>query len=267
MTGVRLDTSTLARALYTSDASLQRVPPAAVARPATTAELVAVVDEARASGRPVTARGAGTSIAGNAIGPGVVIDCRSLNRILDLDPDGRTARVEPGVVAADLTRAASAHGLRFGPDPATVDRCTIGGMIGNNACGARALGYGRTADNLVGLDLVTGTGERLGVGPGTRPDDSPTLRSLHDLVLANLGVIRTEFGRFSRQVSGYSLEHLLPEHGFDVARFLAGSEGTLSVVTGATVRLVEAPVHSALVVLGFADMATAADAKIGRAHV
>lgn len=260
MTGVRLDTSTLARALYTSDASLQRVPPAAVARPATTAELAAIVDEARASGRPVTARGAGTSIAGNAIGPGVVIDCRSLNRILDLDPDGRTARVEPGVVAADLTRAASAHGLRFGPDPATVDRCTIGGMIGNNACGARALGYGRTADNLVGLDLVTGTGERLSVGPGTRPDDSPTLRSLHDLVLANLGVIRTEFGRFSRQVSGYSLEHLLPEHGFDVARFLAGSEGTLGVVTGATVRLAEAPVHSALVVLGFADMATAADA-------
>lgn len=247
------------RALYSSDASLQRIPPAAVARPSTAAELTGVIDGALAAGSPITARGAGTSIAGNAIGPGTVIDCRSLNRIVQLDPDGRTATVEPGVVAARLTRAASPHGLRFGPDPATVDRCTIGGMIGNNACGARALGYGRTADNVVGLDVVTGTGERLRLGPGTGPDDSPTLRALHELVLAHLGTIRTEFGRFSRQVSGYSLEHLLPEHGFDVARFLVGSEGTLAVVTGATVRLAEAPAHTVLLVVGFPDMASAAD--------
>ncbi len=260
MTGLRLDRSTLARALYSSDASLQRIPPEAVASPTTVAALTSIVDDALASGRPITARGAGTSIAGNAIGPGTVIDCRGLNRIVGLDPAGRTATVEPGVVAADLTRAALPHGLRFGPDPATVDRCTIGGMVGNNACGARALGYGRTADNLLGLDVITGTGERLSLHRGTTPDDSPTLRALRDVVLANLGIIRTEFGRFSRQVSGYSLEHLLPEHGFDVARFLAGSEGTLAVVTGATVRLAAAPAHTVLVVAGFPDMASAADA-------
>jgi FAD/FMN-containing dehydrogenase/Fe-S oxidoreductase len=258
--GRALDTSTLTRALYSSDASLQRVPPAAVARPASVDDLTGLVEDALASGRPITPRGAGTSIAGNAIGPGTVIDCRDLNRIVRLDPVGRTAVVEPGVVAVRLTAAASVHGLRFGPDPATVDRCTIGGMIGNNACGARALGYGRTADNVVGLDVITGSGERLSLGPGTTPDASPTLRALHDLVRANLGTIRTEFGRFSRQVSGYSLEHLLPEHGFDVARFLAGSEGTLAVVTGATLRLAEAPEHTVLVVAGFPDMASAADA-------
>lgn len=260
MARLRLDTSTLTRALFSSDASLQRIPPQAVARPATVAELAGFVDAALASGRPITPRGAGTSIAGNAIGPGVVIDCRDLDRIVDLDPVGRTAVVEPGVIAANLTAAASSHGLRFGPDPATVDRCTIGGMIGNNACGARALGYGRTVDNLLGLEVITGTGERLRLGPQTTPADSPTLRSLRDLVHSNLGTIRTEFGRFSRQVSGYALEHLLPERGFDVARFLAGSEGTLAVVTGATVRLAEAPRYTLLVVTGFADLASAAEA-------
>lgn len=256
--GVDLDDSVLARALYSSDASLQRVVPAAVARPDSVAELSDLVDAALAAGTPITARGAGTSIAGNAIGTGLVIDLRRLNRIAHLDASGRAAIVEPGVIPAELTRAASAHGLRLGPDPSTVDRCTIGGMIGNNACGARALGFGRTSDNLLGIEAITGTGERL-VVPGN-PESSPTLRALHQLVEANLGLIRTEFGRFSRQVSGYSLEHLLPENGFNVARFLAGSEGTLAVVTGARVRLVPEPPHTLLVAIGYPDMASAADA-------
>ena len=258
--GFAVDTSTLSRALYSSDASLYRVPPAAVARPGSVAELSELVDAAREAGLPLTTRGAGTSIAGNAIGGGLVLDCSRLDRIAHLDPAGSAAIVEPGVVPARLTAAAARHGLRFGPDPSTVDRCTVGGMIGNNACGARALGYGRTADNVLGLDVITGTGERLSLASGSRPGDSPTLRALHDLVQANLGVIRTEFGRFPRQVSGYSLEHLLPEHGFDVARFLVGSEGTLAVVTGARLRLVADLPHAALVVIGYSDMAAAADA-------
>lgn len=256
-----LDASTLTRALYTSDASLYRVAPAAVARPGSVAELIDVLDAARASGTPVTSRGAGTSIAGNAVGHGLVVDCSRLDRIAHLDPAGRAAIVEPGVVPARLTAAAAPHGLRFGPDPSTADRCTIGGMIGNNACGPRALGYGRTADNILGLDVVTGTGERLSLASGTPyRGDSPTLAALQALVSAHLGLIRTGFGRFPRQVSGYSLEHLLPERGFDVARFLAGSEGTLAVVTGARVRLVADLPHAVLVVVGFADMAAAADA-------
>lgn len=259
--GFSLDTSPLARALYSSDASLYRVPPAAVARPAGVAELTALVDAAREAGLPLTSRGAGTSIAGNAVGSGLVVDCSRLDRIVQVDASGRAAVVEPGVVPATLTAAAASAGLRFGPDPSTADRCTIGGMIGNNACGARALGYGRTADNILGLDVVTGTGERLSLSSGGRHrPDSATLDALERLVREHLGLIRTEFGRFPRQVSGYSLEHLLPERGFDVARFLAGSEGTLAVVTGARVRLVEDLPHVALVVVGYPSMAAAADA-------
>lgn len=258
--GFDLDTTTLTRALYSSDASLFRMAPAAVARPGSVAELRDLVDAARDARLPLTSRGAGTSIAGNAIGGGLVVDCSRLDRITDIDPSAPAAIVEPGVVPARLTAAASGHGLRFGPDPSTADRCTVGGMIGNNACGARALGYGRTADNVLGLDVITGSGERLALASGSGPGDSPSLAALHDLVQANLGVIRTEFGRFPRQVSGYSLEHLLPEHGFDVARFLAGSEGTLAVVTGARLRLVADLPHAALVVIGYPDMASAADA-------
>ncbi|MGC3953546.1 MAG: FAD-binding and (Fe-S)-binding domain-containing protein [Propionicimonas sp.] len=260
---LRLDESRLTRALFSYDASLYRVVPRAVAQPRDTAELIALLDHARTTATTVTMRGAGTSCAGNAVGPGIVLDTsRHLTAILGIDPEQRTARVEPGVVQEQLQRAAARHGLRFGPDPSTFNRCTIGGMIGNNACGPRALGYGRTADNLVALEVVTGTGEHLTLDTRRelRNSDSPALRQLHDLVLANLGVIRTEFGRFSRQVSGYSLEHLLPERGFDVTAFLAGSEGTLAVVTGAEVRLVAAPAHTVVVALGYPSMAEAADA-------
>lgn len=260
--GFALDTTTLTRAVYSSDASLQRVVPRAVARPKSVGELARLIDAALSAKVPITSRGAGTSIAGNSIGEGLIIDCRDLSQIAHLDASARAAIVEPGVVAAQLSEAGSGFGLRFGPDPSTADRCTIGGMIGNNACGARALGYGRTADNLLGLEVITGTGERLNLGAAGSANctNSPTLAALEQLVLANLAVIRTEFGQFSRQVAGYSLEHLLPEHGFDVARFLAGSEGTLAVITGARVRLVAEPEHSVLVAIGYPDMATAADA-------
>ena len=148
------------------------------------------------------------------------------------------------------------YALRFGPDPSTHTRCTLGGMIGNNACGSRALGYGRTSDNVVDLDVLTGTGERLHVGAGL-PGAVPALDAL---VADHLGTIRTEFGRFGRQVSGYSLEHLLPERGRRLDRLLVGSEGTLAVVLGATVRLVEDAPFRALAVLGYPSMAEAADA-------
>jgi FAD/FMN-containing dehydrogenase len=129
-----LDVSELTRALYSSDASLYRVVPQAVAQPRTVEETAAVLEAARAAGMPVTTRGAGTSCAGNAVGPGLIVDTsRHLTTILEIDPEGRTARVEPGVVQASLQAAAAAHGLRFGPDPSTHNRCTIGGMIGNNA--------------------------------------------------------------------------------------------------------------------------------------
>src|SRR5690606_23006275 len=157
---------------------------------------------------------------GNAVGPGVVIDfSRHLNKVLEIDPVARTARVQPGTVMSTLQAAAKPHGLRFGPDPSTQNRCTIGGMIGNNACGPHAVAYGRTVDNTRSLEVVDGTGRRFTAGRG----DLSAIGGLADLVSANLATIRTEFGRFGRQVSGYSMEHLLPENGRDLAKFLVGT--------------------------------------------
>jgi FAD/FMN-containing dehydrogenase/Fe-S oxidoreductase len=255
-----VDGSVRRRAEYSTDASLYRVPPLLVAFPRDPDEVVAVVATCLELGVPVTARGAGTSLAGNAVGPGVVMDLsRHLGRVLALDPEAATARVEPGLVLDDLQAAARPHGLRFGPDPSTHSRCTLGGMLGNNACGSRALAYGRTADNVLELDVVCGTGRRLRAGPGTVGE----VPGLAAVVRAGLGPIRTQFGRFARQGSGYALEHLLPERGGDLARALVGSEGTLAVVLGATLRLVRAPAATVLVVLGYPDMATAADAVAG----
>jgi len=245
------------RAMFSSDASLYRVPPTTVVFPRAVDEVATVLDMCRVEGVPLTARGAGTSVAGNAVGPGVVLDfSRHLGRVLAVDPDAGTAVVEPGVVQAALQGAAAPHGLRFGPDPSTHNRCTVGGMIGNNACGARTLGYGRTSDNVVGLELLTGTGEALSLPTAA---DAPILDRLRDVTHAGLATIRTEFGRFGRQASGYALEHLLPENGFDVVKFLVGSEGTLGIVTQATVNLVRDPAHRVLVALGYDDIASAGD--------
>lgn len=248
-----LDDSALTRGIYSSDASLYRVPPLVVARPENRDQLIALVRAALECRLPVTVRGAGTSCAGNAVGAGLVIDvAKHMNRIHVVDERTRTAVIDPGVVQETLQRAAAPHGLRLGPDPSTSSRCTVGGMIGNNACGPRALGYGRMSDNVVELEIIDGHGQLRVLGR----DDFPELRSL---VMAHLGVIRTEFGRFSRQVSGYSMEHLLPEKKFDVAKFFAGTEGTLGIITRATVRLTPDPSHRLMVALGYPSMDRAGD--------
>ena len=191
---------------------------------------------------PLTTRGAGTSIAGNAVGAGVVLDTsRYLNRVLESTgklPRRSSSRAWSRRPADSWPRRA---GLRFGPDPSTHTRCTIGGMIGNNACGSRALGYGRTVDNVAALTCCSPTvGASTAARPGGRAASgerrSPR-RPAHARDRA--GRVRTEFGRFGRQVSGYSFEHLLPGERASVGRALVGSEGTLAVVLGATVRLVE----------------------------
>ena len=251
--GVDADDSSLTRALYSSDASLYRVLPAAVARPRHRDDLEAVLEVAALAGSSVTMRGAGTSIAGNAVGEGIVVDTRRLDRVLEIDTVARTARVEPGVVHAALQRAAAPYGLRYGPDPSTHTRCTIGGMVGNNACGSRALGYGRTADTIVEADVLWGDRD---AAPGE------VEARLAAVVGAELGHVRTSFGQFSRQVSGYSLEHLLPElakDGRGVSRFFAGSEGTLGLLREVVVSLVPEEARD-LLVLGYPSMVEAADA-------
>lgn len=243
------------RAEYSSDASNYRIPPRVVVYPRDTDDVLAIVDTARAMRTPLTPRGAGTSVAGNAIGPGIVMDfSRHLSAIEDVDPAARTARVQPGVVMARLQDAAAPHGLRFGPDPSTWTRCTIGGMIGNNACGSHSLAFGRTVDNIVDLDVVDGRGRRFSTSSGFA-----AVPALESFVTANLATIRTELGRFGRQVSGYSLEHLLPENGRSLTRALVGTEGTCAVVLGATVQLVDKATAPLLVVLGYPSMIAAAD--------
>ena len=253
-----VDTSLLTRAIYSSDASLYRVPPMAVASPRDTDEVEALLDGARRVGLPVTARGAGTSCAGNAVGAGLVIDMRHhLTSIHEIDPGTCTAIVDPGVVQDNLQRAARPYNLRYGPDPSTSTRCTIGGIVANNACGPRALGYGIAANNLVDADIILGTGERIRL---SQISNHPLSASLSSLVDQHLGVIRTQFGLFSRQVSGYSLQHLLPEKGRDCVSFFAGTEGTLGVATRLTVRLRPDPAHTLTLALGYPSMAEAADA-------
>ncbi len=262
-----VDAGNRRRAEYSSDASNYRLVPAVVAFPRHVDEVDAALRVAREFGVPFTSRGAGTSIAGNAVGSGIVLDfSRHLNRVTSVDAEARTAVVQPGAILDSITLAAAPHGLRFGPDPSTHARATIGGSLGNNACGSRALAYGRTADNVVDLDLLAGQGARFTArrfGRDGLPAGGPQetlLAAVDAIVSARLGLIRTEFGRFTRQVSGYSMEHLLPENGVDLAKFLVGTEGTLGVVLGATVRLVESPPAVALAVLGYADMPSAADA-------
>lgn len=252
-----------ARALMTMDASNYRRVPRGVVAPADAEDVAAALGVCREYGLPVTARGGGTSIAGQATGTGVVMDfTRHMNRLLDIDTAARTARVQPGLVLDDLRRAAAAHGLTFGPDPSTHSRCTLGGMIGNNACGSHSVAWGTTADNVRALDVLTYRGERLGL---TGPDGTATLPGrmrdgLARLVDGNLALLRTGFPQLPRRISGYALDRLLPEHGRDVVRAFTGSEGTLGVLTEATVALVPAPGARALAVLGYADESAAAQA-------
>ena len=252
--GSAVDASARRRAEYSSDASNYRVVPQAVVFPRTVDDVLAAAAVCRELAVPLTVRGGGTSIAGNAVGPGVVLDLsRHLDKVIGVDPDARTATVQPGVVLDQLQRAARPHGLRFGPDPSTHSRCTIGGMIGNNSCGAHAMAYGTTAANVLSLDVLDGTGRRLRAGPGSE------VPGLAAFVAGRLEPLAGEFGRFRRQVSGYSLEHLLASRNRQLARALTGSEGTCCIVLGATVALVPVPAATALCVLGYPDMPAAAD--------
>ncbi|MET9885039.1 FAD-binding and (Fe-S)-binding domain-containing protein [Streptomyces sp. NPDC006430] len=244
------------------DASNYRRVPVGVVAPRDAEDVAVALRICAEAGVPVVARGGGTSIAGQATGVGVVLDLtRHMNALVSLDPAARTAVVQPGLVLDRLREAARPHGLTFGPDPSTHSRCTLGGMIGNNACGAHSVAWGTTADNVTALDVTAygGASYRLGTGWTGAP---PGLR---DLVSANLAVLRTGLaGGFSRRISGYGgLDALLPERGVQTARAFCGSEGTLGVVTEAVVRLVEAPRAPVLAVLGYPDESAAADAAAG----
>jgi len=257
-------------ASYAYDASSYRAVPLAVCCPRSVDQVQALLAACHRSGVPVTARGAGTSMAGNAIGDGLVLDfSRWMNRVLDVDAEARTATVEPGLVLDDLQRHLQPRCLMFAPDPSSHSRATIGGMVGNDACGNHSVKYGRTSDHVVALDLVLSDGCRVVAEQGgfrawsdaDRPSSQAAERlneQLHALVARHLAEIRLELGRIPRQVSGYQLHHLLPERGFDVAKALVGSEGSCAIVVGAKLALVPIAQVRLLVVLGYEDIVDAA---------
>jgi len=256
------------RALYASDASNYRVVPAAVVAPRDLDDLAAVVGMAAEAGVPLTMRGAGTSIAGNAIGRGLIVDTsRHLGGVLALDPAAATVTMLPGTILDDVNVAAARHGLRVGADPSTHSRCTVGGMIGNDACGSHSVHWGTTAENLLGLEVITTDGVRRRVGqlgegsPAGGVALGPVLEArIRELLAVHGARIRGELPPWPRRVSGYLLDWLLPERGSDVARALAGTEGTCAVVSAATMRLVRVPAVRHLLVLAFPDDIAAAAA-------
>jgi FAD/FMN-containing dehydrogenase/Fe-S oxidoreductase len=259
-----------ARALYSTDGSNYRQVPIGVVLPHDNDDVLAAISVCREFGAPLLCRGGGTSLAGQCCNVAVVLDfSRYMSRILEIDPARRIARVQPGVVLDTLRNAAEKYHLTFAPDPASHDRCTIGGMIGNNSCGVHSVMAGKTDDNIDRLDVVLYDGTRLQVGQ-TSADDlqriaaEPGRRgqiysSLRDISNQYSGLIRQRFPKIPRRVSGYNLNHLLLDNGFHVARALVGSEGTCATVLEATCRLVESPPARVLLVVAYPDIFQCAD--------
>jgi FAD/FMN-containing dehydrogenase/Fe-S oxidoreductase len=266
---VRFDSSS--KALYASDASNYRQVPLGVVVPADVDDLVAALEVCRRKDVPFLTRGGGTSQNGQCVNVAVVADAsKYVNRVISVDPESRTAIVEPGVVCDTLRDAAEKYGLTFAPDPATHSRCTLGGMIANNSCGAHSVMAGKTVENIEALEIATYDGARFWVGPTTDEELENTIaqggrrgeiyRELRDLRDRYAHRIRDEFPQIKRRVSGFNLDQLLPENGFNVARALVGTEGTCAVTLQAKVRLVHSPSCRVLLILGFNDIYTAADA-------
>jgi FAD/FMN-containing dehydrogenase/Fe-S oxidoreductase len=258
------------RALYTTDASNYRQVPIGVVIPHDADDVVAAVAICHAYSVPILARGGGTSLAGQCCNVAVVIDMsKYMNTIISLDAQQRRARVQPGIILDHLRDAAEQHHLTFGPDPATHNHCTLGGMIGNNSCGVHALMAGKTSDNIEELEMLTYDGLRLRVGKtseeelariiqegGRRGDIYAKLKDLRDRYA---DLIRQRYPKIPRRVSGFNLDELLPENGFNVAGAIVGSECACAIVLEATTRLVDSPPVRTLVVLGYPDIYTGCD--------
>jgi FAD/FMN-containing dehydrogenase/Fe-S oxidoreductase len=258
------------RALYATDGSNYRQIPIGAVIPRTEQDVIETVAACREFGAPVLSRGCGTSLAGQCCNVAVVIDfTKYMHDLIEIDPQRKLARVHPGIVCQDLRSAAAKHGLTFGPDPATHRWCTIGGMCGNNSCGVHSVMAGRTADNIHELDILLYDGTRMRVGKtsddelasiiragGRRGEIYAALKALRDKYAP---LIRERFPRIPRRVSGYNLDELLPEEGFNVARALVGTEGTCAVILEAVTNLVDWPPARNLLVLGYPDVFQAAD--------
>ncbi|MGA9135125.1 MAG: FAD-linked oxidase C-terminal domain-containing protein [Candidatus Sulfotelmatobacter sp.] len=258
------------RALYATDGSNYRQVPIGVVLPRDNDDVLATVSLCREFGAPLLCRGGGTSLAGQCCNVAVILDfSKYMARILEIDPARRIARVQPGVILDNLRAAAEKHHLTFGPDPASHDRCTLGGMIGNNSCGVHSVMAGKTDDNIEELEILTYDGVRMKVGATSSAELERILQqggrraeiyAKLQAISANYGdLVRQRFPNIPRRVSGYNLNYLLPENGFQVARALVGSEGTCVTVLEATCRLVESPPERVLLVVAYPDIYQCAD--------
>jgi FAD/FMN-containing dehydrogenase/Fe-S oxidoreductase len=265
---VRADNAALA--LYAADASVYRQVPLGVVIPRHEGDVMRTLALARENRLPILARGGGTALAGQACNAAIVLDfSKYMNSIRRIDAKRGLAVVEPGVVQAQLNAAVAPEGLFFAPDPSTKDRCTIGGMIGNNSCGAHSAAHGKTVDNVEALEVALYDGTRLAPGAGGEGEvfaaavrggrEGEIYAATRALAERSAEEIRRRYPKIPRRVSGYNLDELLPERGHNLARALVGSEGTLGVTLAATLRLVPRPRRLALVVLGFDDVYLAAD--------
>lgn len=279
--------------LYSTDASIYQIEPAGVLIPRSRDDIQTAVELAARYRMPIVARGAGTSLAGQAIGEGLILDCsRWLDQILDIDREQRTARVEPGVILADLNRAAAGLGLQFGPDPASAERATMGGIVANNATGAHSILHGMTVDHLLEANVVLSDGSTARFGPvrardsgaipvGSASREDQLITAASNIREQNARAIREQFPRTWRNSAGYRINYLLPwapsappgwdgpeypaalaRADFNLAQILAGSEGTLAVIQDVTVRLVERPRNTVLAILAFDDLAGACEAVV-----
>jgi FAD/FMN-containing dehydrogenase/Fe-S oxidoreductase len=258
------------RGMYANDASNYRMPPLGVVLPRDPDDVILTVDACREYGAPIFARGGGTSIPGQTVNFGVLLDfSKYMNRLLEMDPDDAFAVVEPGIVLDAVRDPAEKFHLTFGPDPATHSRCTIGGMIGNDSCGIHSVMAGRTSQNVHELEVLLYDGTRMTVGETSDDEYQRVLaaggrkaeifRKLRDLRDRHADAIRRNFPKIPRLVSGYNLPALLPENGFHVASALVGSECTCVLVLKAKLKLVYSPPARSLVVIGYTDIFHAAD--------
>ncbi|MET7573269.1 FAD-linked oxidase C-terminal domain-containing protein [Streptomyces sp. NPDC005492] len=265
---VRFDNGS--RGAYATDGSNYRQVPIGVVVPRTVDAGAAAVAVCADFGAPVLSRGGGTSLGGQCTNTAVVIDwTKYCHQVLSIDAEQRTCVVEPGIVLDELNRQLADHKLQFGPKPSTHSHCSLGGMIGNNSCGGSAQAYGKTVDNVRRLEILTYDGTRCWVGPTSDEEYAEIIaaggrraeihQGLREIIDRNLADVRRGFPRIPRRVSGYNLDSLLPENGFDVARALVGSEGTLVTVLRAELDLVPLPPNEALLVLGYDDICAAAD--------
>src|SRR5580700_4967084 len=265
---VRFDAGS--RALYATDGSNYRQVPIGVVLPRDAEGVLATISLSRRFGAPLLCRGGGTSLAGQCCNVAVVLDfTKYMSRILEIDPVRRIARVQPGVVLDNLRNAAEKHHLTFGPDPASHERCTLGGMIGNNSCGVHSVMAGKTDDNIEELEILTYDGVRIKVGATSGDELERILQQggrraeiytkLQTIAATYGDLVRQRFPNIPRRVSGYNLNYLLPENGFHVARALVGSEGTCVTVLEATCRLVESPPERVLLVVAYPDIYQCAD--------